>query len=75
MDKIRGSKVLVLNALRRQTHISHYTLEEALIVIDELKPEKAYLTHISHQMGNHKDVSAELPENVFIAYDQLSIEV
>ena len=75
MDKIRGSKVLVLNALRRQTHISHYTLEEALSVIDELKPEKAYLTHISHQMGNHKDVSAELPENVFIAYDQLSIEV
>ncbi len=75
MDKIRGSKVLVLNALRRQMHISHFTLDEALEMIDDLQPEHAYLTHISHQMGKHADVSNELPANVSIAYDQLVVEV
>ena len=75
LAKVKGTKVLVLNALRRQTHISHFTLNEALMLIEELNVEKAYLTHISHQMGTHKEVSKELPSSVSIAYDQLVIEV
>lgn len=74
-EKLKGLKVLVLNALRKEKHISHFTLSEALEVIRELQPEKAYLTHISHQMGFHDEVEAELPENVFLAYDELEIEV
>ena len=73
--KIKGCKVLVLNALRRQTHVSHFTLEEALQLIAELKPEKAYLTHISHQLGKYADVERELPPNVFQAYDGLKLEM
>jgi phosphoribosyl 1,2-cyclic phosphate phosphodiesterase len=70
-QKVRGCKVLVLNALRREPHISHFTLTEAIEVVNDLKPEKAYFTHISHQMGLHEDVQAELPEGVFIAFDGL----
>jgi phosphoribosyl 1,2-cyclic phosphate phosphodiesterase len=66
---------LVLNALRKETHISHYNLSEALEIVKELQPEKAYFTHLSHQMGFHDEVEAELPENVFLAYDQLEITV
>lgn len=73
-DKIRGSKVLVLNALRKSEHISHFNLAEALAIIEEIKPEKAYLTHISHLMGLHESVSKELPKNVEIAYDGLQLE-
>lgn len=74
-EKLKGLKVLVLNALRKEEHISHFTLSEALELVNELKPEKAYFTHISHQMGFHDEVEAELPENVFLAYDELEIEV
>lgn len=75
IDKIRGSKVFVINALRREEHISHFTLGQALELIKEVKPEKAYLTHISHLLGKHEEVSKELPENVEIAYDGLVIEI
>lgn len=75
MDKIRGTEVLVLNALRREPHISHFTLDEALRLIEEIKPKKAYLTHISHLLGLHDEVSRELPANVFLAYDGLKIEL
>lgn len=75
MDKVRGSDVLVLNALRQEDHISHFTLAEALEVIEELQPKKAYLTHISHQMGCHEAVSLSLPTHVQLAYDGLTIEV
>lgn len=74
-EKIRGSKILVLNALRKTKHISHFTLDEALAIINEIKPEKAYLTHISHLMGRHDDVSKQLPDNVEIAYDGLQVEL
>ena len=74
-QKIKGSKILVLNALRKKSHISHFTLDEALSLIDELKPEKAYLTHISHLMGLHETISRELPEHVFLAYDGLTLSV
>ncbi|GAA4849608.1 MBL fold metallo-hydrolase [Algivirga pacifica] len=72
-EKIKGSKVLVLNALRHEPHYSHFTLKEALGIIEEVQPEKAYLTHISHGLGLHKEVSQMLPENVYLAYDGLKI--
>jgi len=74
-EKLKGLKVLVLNALRREKHLSHFTLSEALALIEELKPEKAYLTHFSHQLGFHQEISKELPENVFMAYDGLAIDI
>lgn len=74
-EKIRGSKILVLNALRRETHISHFTLEEAINLVQELGVEQAYFTHISHQLGKHKEVSEELPSNIFLAYDGLQLQL
>lgn len=74
-EKIKGSKVLVLNALRREEHISHFTLQQAIDLVNELKPEKAYFTHISHQLGLHTDVNAELPKGMELAYDGLLLEV
>lgn len=72
-EKIKNSKVLVLNALRIEPHISHFTLQEAIDLVNELKPDKAYFTHISHQLGLHADVQKELPKNIEIAYDGLKI--
>ena len=74
-EKIKGSKVLVLNALRRESHISHFTFEQAIELVRELKPEKAYFTHISHQLGLHSDVSQELPSNIELAFDGLKIQL
>ena len=75
IEKAKGTKVLVLNALRNKKHISHFTLEEALEMIKLINPEKAYLTHFSHYLGMHEEVSNRLPNNVEMAYDGLSIEV
>ena len=75
MEKLKGLDVLVLNALRKEKHISHFTLAEALEIIAILKPKRAYLTHLSHQMGFHKEVEKELPDNVHIAYDGLELEI
>ncbi len=74
MAKIQGSKVLIINALRKEEHISHFTLEQALAIIKMIKPNKAYLTHISHLMGKHDQVEELLPDNVQIAYDGLQID-
>ncbi len=74
-EKIRGSKVLVLNALQKQSHLSHLTLEEALALVEELKPEQTYLIHMSHRMGLHRDILKELPANVSLAYDGLTITI
>ena len=73
--KVKGSKILVVNALHRSKHISHFNLEEALAFIEKIQPEKAYLTHLSHLFGHHKDIEKELPSNVFLAYDGLEIEL
>ena len=73
-EKIKGSEVLVLNALRKQHHISHFTLAEAIDVVEELKIPKAYFTHISHQLGRHEEIEAELPEGMHLAYDGLVLE-
>lgn len=74
-EKIRGSKVLVLNALRKEKHISHFTLQEAIDLVRELEVPEAYFTHISHQLGKHQEVSAELPQGMRLAYDRLKITV
>jgi phosphoribosyl 1,2-cyclic phosphate phosphodiesterase len=74
-EKIKGSEVLVLNALRHEKHISHFTLAQALELIEELKPKQAYLTHISHQLGKHEDVERELPANVRLGFDGLRLEL
>ncbi len=73
--KIIGSRVLVINALRKSPHISHFSLDEALDIIRELKPETAYITHLSHFMGLHESIQAGLPENVFLAFDGLKVHV
>ena len=72
-QKIKGTKILVVNALRKKKHISHFTLDEAIALINEIKPEKGYLTHISHLMGLHEDVEKELPDKIKIAYDGLEL--
>ena len=73
VKKIKGIKVLVINALRIKPHQSHFNLEEALSFIKEVSPERAYLTHISHMLGFHEDVQQSLPKNVFLAYDNLQL--
>lgn len=73
IEKIKNVKVLVINALRIEPHRSHFNLEEALQFINKVKPEKAYLTHISHLLGFHEEVEKNLPKNVFLAYDGLQI--
>jgi phosphoribosyl 1,2-cyclic phosphate phosphodiesterase len=72
-EKIKGSKVLVINALRKEKHLSHYTLSEAIELATSLEIPRVYLTHISHQMGVHTVVSDELPANISLAYDGLQI--
>lgn len=69
--KIRGSKVMVLNALRKEKHISHFSLEEAITVVQEMNIPQTYFTHLSHQMGLHGHVEKELPSGIHLAYDQL----
>ncbi len=73
--KLFGLDVLVINALRREKHVSHFTLAQALDLVAELRPKRALLTHISHQLGKHAEVSLELPEGVELAYDGLVIDL
>ena len=73
MEKVKNSEVLVLNALRIESHPTHLNLDEALCLVEELKPQKAYFTHISHLLGFHDEVSKKLPKNVHLAYDNLQI--
>ena len=75
LDKIRGSKVVVLNALRNSRHISHFSLSEALDILNDLKPDSAYLTHISHFLGKFDEVEEKLPQGVHLAYDGLQLDV
>ncbi len=74
-DKIRGSRVLVLNALRRESHISHFTLSEAVALAMELEVPEVYFTHISHQLGKHEDVNRELPQHIRLAHDGLTLQL
>ncbi len=74
-EKIRGSQVLVINALRQEKHISHFTLQEAIELAAELNIPRTYFTHISHQMGFHGLVGSTLPQGMFLAHDGLVVEV
>jgi phosphoribosyl 1,2-cyclic phosphate phosphodiesterase len=74
-EKIVGSRYIVINALRKEKHISHYSLSEAVRLINEFGPRRGYITHISHQMGLHEEVQKELPPNILLAYDGHSIEI
>lgn len=75
MEKVHGSKYLVLNALRREKHISHFTLNEAIALANSIQAEQTYFTHISHQLGLHNEVQSELPATVNLAYDMFSLEI
>lgn len=75
IKKMKNLKVLVVNALREAEHISHFNLNEALALIEKVQPERAYLTHISHMLGFHGEVEKKLPANVFLAYDNLVINL
>ena len=75
LAKIKGTKVLVVNALQKDPHISHFTLAQALDLVAAVAPEKAYFIHMSHKMGLHASVQQELPANVFLAYDGLSLHL
>jgi phosphoribosyl 1,2-cyclic phosphate phosphodiesterase len=70
---LKGVRYLVINALRKKKHISHFNLKEALNYVEMIAPEQAFLTHISHQMGRYNDVCAELPKGVKLAYDGLKV--
>ncbi|MFT4598601.1 MAG: phosphoribosyl 1,2-cyclic phosphate phosphodiesterase [Arenicella sp.] len=72
-EKLKGSKVLVLNALRKSEHISHFTLDQAVAIAQEIGAEQTYLIHMSHQMGLHAEVDSELPEGINLAYDGLAV--
>ncbi len=74
-EKLKGTKALVINALQREKHISHFNLTEAIGIVKKINPEKAYFTHISHKMGLHAEVNKEIPENVSLAVDGLQISV
>ena len=75
IEKLKNLKVLVINALREESHHSHFSLQDALEFVTLVQPEKVYLTHISHVLGFHEEVQKKLPENVFLAYDNLEISL
>jgi len=74
-EKIKGSAVMIINALRKEKHISHFSLSEAIAVSQELGIPQTWLTHISHQLGRHDDVSRELPNGIALAYDTLQFKI
>ena len=74
LQKIKGCKILIVSALRKEKHISHFTLEEAVELSQKVGAESAYLTHISHLMGDHHSVNRDLPQHIQLAYDGLSID-
>ena len=75
IQKLKGVDVLIINALRKETHYSHFNLAQALAVIEQVQPKQAYLTHIGHRMGLYRDLEKELPKNVFAGIDNLKIEL
>lgn len=75
LEKMRGSRYVVLNALRKEKHHSHFSLAEAIDIVNKISPETAWLTHISHQLGRHAEVEKELPPHIRLAYDGLRISM
>lgn len=75
MEKIKGSEIIVINALREEDHISHFTLKQAVELVEQLKIPRAYFTHISHQLGKHDEVNKKLPAHISLAYDGLQVSL
>lgn len=75
LEKVRGTRILVLDALRREPHLSHFTLQQAIDLAERIQPERTYFTHISHQMGLHREVEKELPQHIRLGYDGLQIKL
>lgn len=75
LKKLEGVDFLVLNALRHEPHISHFNLAEAIEIVQKIKPQKAYFTHISHQLGLHLDINEQLPDNIELAYDNQTLHI
>lgn len=75
LEKLKGTKHLVLNALQTGHHISHFTLQEAVDMVNYIQPKNALFTHISHKLGSHADVEASLPQHIRLAYDGLTVNV
>ena len=75
IELMKGSEIFVINALRQKKHYSHFTLAEALELIELVAPKTAYLTHLSHWMGKHEEVEEELPDNVLLCYDGLRLDL
>ncbi len=73
-EKLSGLDVLVINALRKKEHISHFNLAQAVELVQELNPKRAFFTHISHLLGKHQEVQSELPSNIFLAWDELVVK-
>jgi phosphoribosyl 1,2-cyclic phosphate phosphodiesterase len=74
-QKMRGTKILVINALQKETHISHFTLDEAIAFAQQIGAEQTYFTHISHRLGRHHDIAKELPPGIQLAYDGLQLDI
>jgi len=75
LEKLYGADILVLNALRKEAHISHFTLSQAVAIVAQTKVNQAYFTHISHQLGLHNAINASLPANIALAYDGLTLQI
>ena len=75
LEKIKGSKIFILNALQKKEHISHFNLDQAIVIAQQIDAEQTYFTHISHNMGLHHTITKELPENIFLAYDGLKLNL
>lgn len=73
--KLKSLDILIINAIRKEEHYSHFNLTQALSLIKEISPKKAYITHISHELGRHAEISQELPNNVFCSYDGLKVTI
>lgn len=72
-EKIKGSEILILNALRHKKHLSHFTLWEATELVQEVNVPKAYFTHVSHQLGKHQEINSDLPNGIELAYDGMQL--
>jgi phosphoribosyl 1,2-cyclic phosphate phosphodiesterase len=75
LEKMKGSEIVIINGLRKQKHHSHFSIDEAIGIIQQIKPRQAYITHVSHQLGFHKEINAQLPNGIELAYDGLKIEI
>ncbi|WP_301911606.1 MBL fold metallo-hydrolase [Odoribacter laneus] len=73
MQKLKGVEYMVLNALRKESHLSHFTLRQAIEVLQQLQVKEAWITHIGHQMGKAAEVTKEMPENIHLAYDKMEV--